>query len=97
MLSIVIAALPLVGGCKQRRAPRPTPLPAVTVVRPIQREVIEWDEYTGHLEAVESVEVRARVSGLIVAAPFREGTIVTQGELLVEIDVRNRFRGARRA
>jgi len=57
-------------------------------VHPVEQQVMEWDEYTGRLEAVESVEVRARVSGLIVATPFLEGTLVHEGDLLVEIDVR---------
>lgn len=76
------------GGCKRQAAPPQMPPPAVTVARPVQREVIEWDEYTGHLDAVESVDVRARVSGLIVSAPFQEGTLVQANDLLLEIDVR---------
>jgi RND family efflux transporter MFP subunit len=60
----------------------------VTVARPVQHEVIEWDEYTGNLAAIEAVEVRARVSGLITSAPFDEGAIIKQGDLLFEIDSR---------
>src|SRR5262245_58942805 len=75
-------------GCSQRQAQSPPPPPDVTVARPLEREVIEWDEYTGHLEAVEFVEVRARVSGLIMNTPFQEGSIVRKSDLLVEIDVR---------
>jgi RND family efflux transporter MFP subunit len=72
-----------------RPAPPPTPPPpAVTVSRPLEREVIEWDEYTGRLEAVSSVEVRARVTGLIESAPFKEGTSVKKGDVLFVIDVR---------
>ena len=84
----VLFGLMLFGGCKKGGAPPPPPPPVVTVARPLQEDVIEWDEYTGNLEAVESVDVRARVSGLIVSAPFGEGSIVKQGDLLVEIDVR---------
>jgi RND family efflux transporter MFP subunit len=50
--------------------------------------MIEWDEYQGYLEAVESVDVRARVSGLVVATPFQEGANVSKDDLLVELDVR---------
>jgi RND family efflux transporter MFP subunit len=60
----------------------------VTVSRAIEREVIEWDEYTGRLDPVESVEVRARVSGLIESAPFKEGSSVKKGDMLFIIDVR---------
>ncbi|MCI0453548.1 MAG: efflux RND transporter periplasmic adaptor subunit [Candidatus Dadabacteria bacterium] len=52
------------------------------------RELIEWDEYTGRLEAVESVEVRARVSGYLQSINFKEGAIVKKGNLLFVIDPR---------
>lgn len=87
---VIIAALAMVavsGSCRRDERPKAPP-PSVTVAKPVEREVIEWDEYTGHLEAVEFVEVRARVSGLMMSAPFQEGAIVKKGDLLVEIDVR---------
>ncbi len=62
------------------------PPSAVTVARPVEREVIEWDDYTGHLEAVETVEVRARVSGFIESVHFVEGSIVKKGDPLFTID-----------
>jgi RND family efflux transporter MFP subunit len=77
----------LVGCNRQPAAPAPPP-PAVTVSRPLEREVIEWDEYTGRLDPVESVDVRARVSGLIESAPLHEGTNVKKGDMLFIIDVR---------
>ena len=52
------------------------------------REVIEWDEYTGRLEAVESVEVRARVSGYLQSVHFTAGALVKKGALLFVIDPR---------
>lgn len=64
------------------------PAAAVTVSRPVQREVIDWDTYTGFLASPESVDVRARVSGEIVAVPFKEGDIVQKGQTLVKIDAR---------
>src|SRR5688572_23022011 len=82
-LTILLAA-----GCDEPAAPAPPPAPAVTVARPAQREVIEWDEYTGRLEAVETVEVRARVSGYIERAEFDEGGIVSAGDVLFVIDSR---------
>jgi RND family efflux transporter MFP subunit len=75
-------------GCGRVESPPGPPPPAVTVSRPLEREVIEWDEYTGRLDPVESVEVRARVSGLIESAPFREGSVVKKGDMLFVIDVR---------
>ncbi len=54
----------------------------------VERDVTEWDEFTGRLQAVDSVEVRPRVSGLIAAVRFQEGAIVGKGDLLFEIDPR---------
>jgi membrane fusion protein, multidrug efflux system len=67
------------------QAPPPAP---VTVAHPMEKEVVEWDIYTGHLEAPESAVVAARVSGLIMEAPFAEGSIVKKGDLLFVIDDR---------
>lgn len=88
MIFTGVATLVLTTHCSRREAPPPPPPAAVTVARPVQWEVVEWDEYTGYLDAVEFVEVRARVSGLVMSTPFQAGKIVKQGDLLVEIDVR---------
>jgi multidrug efflux pump subunit AcrA (membrane-fusion protein) len=63
-------------------------LPKVTISRPVVREIIEWDEYTGRLEATESVEVRARVNGYLQSIHFKDGAIVKKGDLLFVIDPR---------
>jgi RND family efflux transporter MFP subunit len=76
------------GGCGGKPSQTQPPPPAVTVANPAVREVVEWDTYTGYLEAPESVNVAARVSGLIVDTPFVEGSIVKKGDLLFEIDQR---------
>jgi RND family efflux transporter MFP subunit len=65
-----------------------TPLPKVTVSQPVVREIMEWDEYTGRLEATETVEVRARVSGYLQSIHFKDGAIVKKGDLLFVIDPR---------
>lgn len=54
----------------------------------VEKRIQEWDEYTGKLEAVETVEVRPRVSGYIDKVAFTEGALVKQGELLFIIDPR---------
>ena len=64
------------------------PLPPVTVARPLQKAITEWDEYTGRFTAVASVEIRPRVSGFIDSIHFQDGQIVTQGDLLFVIDRR---------
>ena len=75
-------------GCGRNEGPVALPPPKVTVSQPVVREIIEWDEYTGRLEAVESVEVRARVSGYLESIHFQDGQIVKKGDLLFVIDPR---------
>ncbi len=75
-------------GCgKHSTNTAPAP-PVVSVVQPIAREVIEWDEYIGRLESPESVDVRARVSGYLDKVHFKEGKEVKKGDLLFTIDRR---------
>ena len=70
---------------QQKGAPPP---PSVTVSKPLQREIVEWDEYTGRFEAVETVEIRARVSGYLTELHFKDGQAVKQGDLLFVLDAR---------
>src|SRR5215468_2828118 len=69
-------------------ADAPTGPPAVTVSEPIQRELVEWDEYTGQFAAKEYVEIRARVSGYLTEIHFEDGQLVKEGDLLFVIDPR---------
>lgn len=62
--------------------------PTVTVSVPISDRVTQWDEFSGRFQAVDSVEVRARVSGFIEEIYFRDGELVTAGQLLFRIDER---------
>jgi RND family efflux transporter MFP subunit len=82
-------SLLLMTACAQQQpTAAPPPPPKVTVSQPTSREVVEWEEYTGRLEAVESVEVRARVNGYLQSIHFKNGAIVKQGDLLFVIDPR---------
>jgi RND family efflux transporter MFP subunit len=79
----------LTGACQRSAPPAPPPPPpTVTVTRPVQRQVTEWDEYPGRLAAPEFVELRARVSGYLESAPLKEGALVKAGDVLFEIDAR---------
>jgi RND family efflux transporter MFP subunit len=79
----------LLTACAQQpQAAAPPPPPKVTVSQPSMRDVVEWEEYTGRLEAAESVEVRARVNGYLQSIHFKEGSIVKKGDLLFVIDPR---------
>jgi RND family efflux transporter MFP subunit len=64
------------------------PPPPVTVAKPIQREIVEWDEYTGRTDARETVQIRPRVSGYIDRIEFKDGVIVKEGDPLFVIDQR---------
>src|SRR5207302_5494242 len=74
-------------GCKKASVTQQPPLP-VNVVTAIEKEVNEWDEFTGRLDPVESVEIRPRVSGYIIEIHFEAGAIVKKGDLLFVIDPR---------
>jgi RND family efflux transporter MFP subunit len=74
-------------GCKpSTEAPAPAPPPPVTVATPVQKEIVEWDEYTGRTNAVESVKIRPRVSGYIDQIGFKDGQLVKPGDVLFVID-----------
>src|ERR1700716_3647576 len=83
ILSIFLTA----AGCKKKSAPPPAALP-VNVLTVVEKDVHEWDEFTGRLEAVESVEIRPRVSGYITEIHFEAGAIIKKGDLLYVIDPR---------
>ncbi len=81
----------LVSGCDQRQqqaAPQQGPPPGVSVSLPVQREIVEWDEYTGRFDATQTVEIRARVSGYLNEVRFKDGQEVRHGGLLFSIDPR---------
>src|SRR5947209_8118027 len=74
-------------GCRKASVPQQGPLP-VNVVTVVEKEVNEWDEFTGRLDPVESVDIRPRVSGYITEIHFEAGAIVKKGDLLYVIDPR---------
>lgn len=88
LVLLVFAVLGLtLYGCKEDQ-PQPPPPPQVTVSKPVVKEIMEWDEYTGRLEAVDTVDVRARVSGYLESIHFKDGQTVKEGDLLFVIDPR---------
>jgi RND family efflux transporter MFP subunit len=77
----------LAAACGEQTPPAPPP-PAVTVATVREREVQEWDEFTGRIEATDNIEIRPRVSGYIQEVRFTEGKDVKKGDVLFVIDQR---------
>jgi RND family efflux transporter MFP subunit len=81
--------LALVPGCLQSSRPAPASKPVeVVVTTPIRDSVTDYQDFTGRLNALKTVDVRPRVSGYVKDAPFKEGDLVKEGELLFQIDPR---------
>ncbi|MFZ5693684.1 MAG: efflux RND transporter periplasmic adaptor subunit [Pseudomonadota bacterium] len=85
--TFVILGLTGCGQQQQQQQSAPPP-PAVTVAAPTQRTITDFDEYVGRFVAVDSVEVRARVSGYLERIHFKDGQMVKEGDLLFTIDKR---------
>lgn len=86
-VAVTMAALVVLSACS-KTAPAPPPAPQVTAALPLQRDVVDWDEYVGRFEAVQDVELRPRVSGTIDRVLFSDGQHVRAGQALFVIDPR---------
>ncbi len=83
-LLLLSAAL---GGCQGKKPPA-QPTPTVTVATPLSLNVIDWDDYAGQFVAVDSVDIRPRVTGYLVSVGFKDGEYVRKGQRLFTIDQR---------
>ncbi|GJD31433.1 Efflux pump periplasmic linker BepF [Methylobacterium adhaesivum] len=81
-LGLALAGLPALA-----QAPGGPP-PKVTTAKPVVREIVETDTYTGRFDPVEIVDVRARVTGYLEKVNFQDGATVKKGDLLFVIDRR---------
>jgi RND family efflux transporter MFP subunit len=84
----VLLAVALSGCGDKPPPPAAAAPPPVTVAQPTKRTVTDWDEFTGRFEAMEEVQVRARVGGFVTSVEFRDGAFVRNGDLLYVIDSR---------
>jgi RND family efflux transporter MFP subunit len=85
LLTLVSAVL---FGCAPAKPKASDPAPSVTVAHPLQRTVVDWDDYLGQFEAVNSVDIRPRVSGYLQSVGFKDGDVVRKGQVLFVIDPR---------
>lgn len=90
MRNPILLLLPaaLLAACGAPAPPPAPPPPEVSVATVVERDITEWDEYTGRLEAVNTVEIRPQVSGVLHSVSFVEGKEVRKGDLLFLIDPR---------
>lgn len=79
----------LAAGCSRGVAQQAPPPPTAVTVAPVEKqEIVEWNEFTGRTEPVDSVEIRPRVSGYIQDVKFQSGQLVKKGDVLFQIDPR---------
>jgi membrane fusion protein, multidrug efflux system len=88
LVALVVLTAALSACTPTAAQPADAALPQVTAAAVVSRDITEWDEFTGRLEAVNTVAIRPRVSGFVSAVRFEEGAIVSRGDLLFEIDAR---------
>lgn len=85
-----LAFLLILTGCNDQQASNggQPPPPEVSVAQVFSKSVQQWDEYTGRVSAIDTVELRPRVSGYVQRVAYREGQDVKQGDLMFQIDPR---------
>jgi multidrug efflux system membrane fusion protein len=85
---LLLGAVTLLSACgsNEQQVQQQIQLPAVTAAKVINERLTEWDEFTGRIQAPQSVELRPRVSGYIDFVAFEEGSIVKPGDQLFVID-----------
>jgi multidrug efflux pump subunit AcrA (membrane-fusion protein) len=85
-LWLLFLLVPVSAGCQSQTPPAAEPMLAVPISHPVQRAVTDYVDFTGRTDAVQSLNVVARVTGYLVRLPFQEGAEVKKGDLLFEIE-----------
>ena len=91
LVAVALAASSVLSGCDRassQAAPAAPPAPPVSVAAALERKVVDTEEFSGRIEAMEQVDVRARVTGYIESVNFRQGAEVRKGDVLFVIDPR---------
>jgi len=86
---LVLLSAVLLAACGSNAGQEGFPPPDVSVATTVQKSVTEWDDYSGHVEAIESAEIRPRVTGHLQKVHYKEGGLVEKGQLLFTIDARD--------
>jgi multidrug efflux system membrane fusion protein len=87
--AVLLLAVILATGCNQTPPPKGEKTAEVVVTTPVSSEVLDYQDFTGRLDAIATVEIRAHVTGYINAAPFKEGDRVYKDDVLFQIDDRS--------
>ena len=88
VLALVAAALVLAGCEDPKQEQSAPPPPKITAAKPVVKDILEMDDFTGRFEAKEDVQVRSRVAGYLQEVHFKDGGLVKKGDLLFTIDQR---------
>jgi len=88
LAAVSLIAVTLAACSKAPEQAAAPPAPAVTVATPTVRTVTDWDEFVGRFEAIQQVQIRARVGGFVDSIDFKDGAFVKRGDLLYVIDPR---------
>jgi RND family efflux transporter MFP subunit len=88
VIAAALATSLILAGCGGKADSGPPPAPQVTVAAPIVQDVVDWDEYVGRFEAIQSVEIRPRATGYLSGVYFRDGEFVRKNQLLFTVDPR---------
>ncbi len=86
-ITLMVAICVGVAGCAKKAPPKPPP-PTVIVSKPLSKKIVDWDDFVGRFEAIDSVDIRPRVSGYLQSIGFTDGQVVHKGQVLFVIDPR---------
>ena len=86
-ITLMVAICVGAAGCAKKAPPKPPP-PTVIVSKPLSKKIVDWDDFVGRFEAIDSVDIRPRVSGYLQTIGFTDGQVVHKGQVLFVIDPR---------
>ena len=85
---LLILGLVVFAGCEKKQGRLTMPTPTVSIAQPIEKKTADYQDFTGRTDAIDTVEIRARVTGYLVKVNFKDGDIVKKDTVLYQIDPR---------